>query len=148
MQYSALVGDVALDFSLPDTEGTVRRLAEFHQLGPATLLFASSAYSWGSRWQFWNYLRHYDAFVRLAAEVVIIGGDEVNELRRLQARLALPFVFLSDPDGRVAERYETGIGAATLVIDRRGIIRFHQNEPWLRRTPAHRVLNVIRQLAA
>lgn len=148
MQYSALVGDVAQDFSLPDTEGTIRRLAEFHQVGPTALLFTPSACSWPSRWQFWNYLRHYDAFVRFATELVVISGDAVNDLRRLQARLALPFVFLSDPDGRIAERYETGIGAVTLLIDRRGIIRYHQNEPWLRRTPAHRLLKLVRQIAA
>lgn len=146
MQYSALVGDIAQEFSLPDTEGTVRRLAEFHQLGPAVLMFVPSAHSWGSRWQLWNFLRYYDAFVRLATELVVIAGDEVNDLRRLQAKLALPFVFLSDPGGRVAERYETDLGAATLLIDHRGIIRYRKNEHWLRRTPAHRLLRQVQQV--
>lgn len=148
MQYSALVGDLALEFTLPDTEGAVRRLAEFHQLGPAVLLFVPSARHWTSRWQFWNYLRHYDGFVRMAAELVVIAGDELEGLRRAQAGMSLPFVMLSDPAGRVAEKYETGVGAATLLIDGGGVIRFRRNESWVRRTPAHRLLRALRQMAA
>ncbi len=146
MQYSALVGDQAFEFSLPDTEGTVRRLAEFHQLGPVVLLFVPTASGWASRFQFWNFLRHYDGFVQLATEIVVIAGDGSPQLRRLQAALGLPFVFLADPPGRVAERYRTGSGAATLLLDRQGIIRFRRNESWFRRTPAHRLLPIAQQL--
>lgn len=147
MQYSALVGDLAYEFSLPDTEGAVRRLAEFHQLGPAALLFVPSATGWASRCQFWNYLRHYDAFVALATEVVVIAGDPPPQLRRLQAGLGLPFIFLADSPGRVAQRYGTGSGAATLLLDSAGVIRFRHNETWFRRTAAHHLLGVAHQIA-
>ncbi|MGH9533500.1 MAG: peroxiredoxin family protein [Terriglobales bacterium] len=146
MQYSALVGDLAYEFSLPDTEGAVRRLAEFRQLGPAALLFVPTAGGWASRCQFWNFLRHYDAFVGFATEVVVIAGDPPPQLRRLQARLGLPFVFLADPPGRVAERYGTGAGAATLLVDTHGIIRFRHSETWFCRTPAHRLLAIAHHL--
>ena len=65
------------------------------------------------------------------AEVVGISADSVESHRKFIARYGLPFTLLSDPEGRVAERYDAkgkmfGKVLAirqTFLIDPDGIVR-------------------------
>ncbi|TAN24377.1 MAG: redoxin domain-containing protein [Acidobacteria bacterium] len=124
---SAIVGELALEFSLPDTDTHVRWLSEFHRLGPVVLLFMPSAYGWRPRWQLWSLLRHYDSFVEMATEVVVVTRDPLPELRIFQIRRGFPFVFLSDRDGAVARSYDVLPGrAGAFVITTTGVIRLHR----------------------
>lgn len=121
-----MVGEVALEFSLPDTDARTRWLSEFHRLGPLVLIFLPSVYGWRPRWQLWSLLRHYDHLIEMATEVVVVTPDPLPELRIFQIRRAFPFIFLSDRGGGVAQNYRIPPGcAAALVITTAGVIRFH-----------------------
>ena len=144
---SALVGEVAVEFHLPDTDARMRWLSEFHRLGPVVLLFVPSVYGLRPRWQFWSVLRHYDHFVEMATEVVVISPDPLPELRIHQIRRGFPFVFLCDREGRVGQNYriERG-GAGALVISVHGVIRHRSvvRRGW--RPSGMRLLRIVRGL--
>ncbi|MGH9466542.1 MAG: redoxin domain-containing protein [Terriglobales bacterium] len=124
---AAMVGELALEFSLPDTDAHVRWLSEFHRLGPLVLLFVPSAYGWRPRWQLWSLLRHYDNFVEMATEIIVVTGDPLPELRIFHIRRGFPFVFLSDRDGAIARGYDVAPGCAgAFVITTGGVIRLHR----------------------
>lgn len=121
-----MVGEHAVEFNLPDTDAHIRWLSEFHRLGPLVLLFLPSVYGWRPRWQLWSLLRHYDNFVEMATEVVVVSGDPLPELRIFQIRRGFPFIFLSDRGGAVARAYGVAPGSAgALVITIAGFIRHH-----------------------
>lgn len=144
---SALVGEVALEFSLPDTDAHTRWLSEFHRLGPVVLIFIPSVYGMRPRWQLWSLLRHYDHFIEMGTEIVVVARDPLPELRIFQIRRGFPFVFLSDKNGAVARNYEVGPGCAgALVINVGGVIRHHRvvRAGW--RSSGSRLLRVLRGL--
>ncbi|MGH9414350.1 MAG: redoxin domain-containing protein [Terriglobales bacterium] len=124
---SAMVGELALEFSLPDTDAHVRWLSEFHRLGPVVLLFLPTVYGGRPRWQLWSLMRHYDSFVEMGTEVVVVSADALPELRIFHIRRGFPFVFLSDRDGAVARSYDVAGGCAgAFVITTMGFIRLHR----------------------
>lgn len=143
-----LVGESAVDFRLPDTDGNSRQFREFHETGPVVLIFLPSVYGWRPRWQFWSLLRHYDQFVQLGVEIVIISTDSLPELRIYQIRKALPFVFLSDRGGSVASRYQLQLWrseTATMIVTSRGIIYYLHRTRFGRRSSARTLLrNLVR----
>lgn len=142
-----MVGELALEFNLPDTDAHTRWLSEFHRLGPVVLNFLPSVYGFRPRFQLWSLLRHYDHFVENATEVLVVSGDPLPELRIFQIRRGFPFVFLSDRSGAVARTYEVPPGnAASLVITTRGVIRHHRNAGVGFRDSGARLLRVVRSL--
>jgi len=144
-----LVGESAVDFRLPDTDGTSRHLREFHETGPVVLIFLPSVYGWRPRWQFWSLLRHYDSFVQLGAELVVISTDSLPELRIYQIRKGLPFVFLSDRSGAIASQYELQLWrseTATVIVTSRGIIHYLHRTRFGRRSSARRLLRSLIRL--
>jgi len=146
---AAVIGELALEFSLPDTDAHTRWLSEFHRLGPVVLLFLPSAYGARPRWQLWSLLRHYDHFVEMATEVVVVTTDPLPELRIFHIRRGFPFVFLSDPQGGTARSYDVDPGsAATVVITSRGVIRHHRVARLGWRNSGSGLLRVVRSLPA
>lgn len=131
-----MVGEAAIDFVLPDTDGTSRALHEFHRLGPAILLFLPSVYGFRPRWQLWSLLRHYDRFVALGTEVVVVSADPLPELRIFQIHRGFPFVFLADRGGAIATRYQVALRegqAASLIVTTQGLVRFRRDVRFGRR---------------
>jgi len=60
------------------------------------------------------------------AQVVAISLDDQDTLKKFKAELGAPFIFLSDPDGKVAEQYG-GVAnghakRATFVVEPDGTI--------------------------
>lgn len=146
---AAVVGAMASEFSLPDTDARLRWLSEFHRLGPAVLIFLPSVYGWRPRWQLWSVLRHYDHFVTIAAEVVVVSGDPLPELRIFQIRRGFPFVFLSDRSGAVAQSYEVQPDCAgTAIISSAGILRHLRNAHLGWRSSGPMLLRAVRGLEA
>lgn len=146
---SALVGEVALEFNLPDTDAHTRWLSEFHRLGPAVLIFLPSVYGLRPRWQLWSLLRHYDHFIEMGTEIVVVSQDPLPELRIFQIRRGFPFVFLADKNNAVAQNYEVSAGrAGALVINVGGVIRHHRVTRSAWRSSGTRLLRVVRGLQA
>ncbi|MGH9417632.1 MAG: peroxiredoxin family protein [Terriglobales bacterium] len=144
---AAMVGKLAVEFSLPDTDGRMRWLSEFHRLGPVVLLFVPGVYGCRPRWQLWSLLRHYDHFVEMATEVVVVSADSLPELRIFQIRRGFPFVFLSDKEGAVSQAYEVVPGAAgACVITTGGVIRHRHAAKLGWRSSGAALLRVVRNL--
>ncbi len=143
-----MVGELAVEFNLPDTDAHVRWLSEFHRLGPAVLLFLPSAYGIRPRWQLWSLLRHYDSFIDMATEIVVVTPDPLPELRIFHIRRGFPFVFLSDRDATVARNYDVPAGCAgAFVITTGGVIRLHRVVDGTGlRSSASSLLRVLRRL--
>lgn len=144
-----MVGELAAEFHLPDTDARMRWLSEFHRLGPVVLLFLPSVYGWRPRWQLWSVMRHYDHFVELATEVVVVAADALPELRIYQIRRGFPFVFLSDRGGAVAQAYLVGAqDAGALVINPSGVIQHRRVARHGWRSSGSGLLRVLRGLPA
>jgi len=142
-----MVGELAVEFHLPDTDARMRWLSEFHRLGPVVLIFVPSVYGWRPRWQLWSLLRHYDHFVEMATELVVVAADPLPELRIFQIRRGFPFVFLADKGSAVAQAYEVPAGSAgALVITTGGVIRHRRvaRQGW--RSSGSGLLRVLRGL--
>jgi peroxiredoxin len=146
--YPALVGNVALDFTLPDAEGRLRALSEFHETGPVVAVFVSDIAAWRVRWRLRNLLKKYDELIQAGTEVVVVAGDSFDELRRFQTLTGLPFIFLSDRDGAIASRYQLYAHGrrltAILVVDATGIIRYRRHEWLLTGSSARRIVRAAR----
>jgi peroxiredoxin len=124
---SALIGEIASEFNLPDTDARMRWLSEFHRLGPAVLIFMPSVYGLRPRWQLWSLLRHYDHFVEQTTEIVVVAADPLPELRIFQIQRGFPFVFLCDQGGAVGKVYDIPSGGAgAMVLTTGGVIRYSQ----------------------
>ena len=61
------------------------------------------------------YREKYAKVQEKGAEVVAISSDDVDTLKRFKAEVEAPFLFLSDPGGRVASAFQ----AATHTTSRR-----------------------------
>jgi thioredoxin-dependent peroxiredoxin len=123
------VGDRAPDFTLPDGSGAPVRLSELLSRKVVVLYFYPKDETPGCTAESCAFRDAYDDFNRAGAEVVGVSRDDGASHRRFAAHHKLPFVLLSDPEGRVHEVY--GIRSrwgflrdrVTFVIDRAGIVR-------------------------
>jgi thioredoxin-dependent peroxiredoxin len=123
------VGDVAPDFTAPDQTGTPVRLRDVLGRKTVVLYFYPKDQTPGCTVEARAFRDSYDAFTAAGAEVVGVSGDSVASHRRFAARQGLPFLLLSDREGKVRELYGVektlGLlpGRVTYVIDRAGVVR-------------------------
>jgi peroxiredoxin len=126
-QVHPLLGQVAPDFTLKDSDDQRRSLSDFTKKGPVLLVFYYGYTCNHCVSQLFGLSKDIEKFRELGAEVVAISPDETQRTReRYQTYGAFAFPVLSDPDNKVAEAY----GAynrktdepthATFVLDRKG----------------------------
>ncbi len=122
------VGDLAPDFSLPDQEGTFRRLSELIGKRPVVVYFYPKDFTPGCTEEAYAFRDKYEAFKDAGAEVIGISSDTIESHKRFARELGLPYILLSDLQGEVRKLYgATSIGGipgrVTFVIDKKGIVR-------------------------
>src|SRR2546423_8315332 len=123
------VGDVAPDFTLPDQTGTPVRLRDLVGRKTVVLYFYPKDQTRGCTVEARAFRDSYDAFPAAGAEVIGVSADSVASHRRFAASQGLPFLLLSDRDGKVRELYGVektlGLipGRVTYVIELEGVIR-------------------------
>jgi peroxiredoxin Q/BCP len=97
--------------------------------GPLVLYFYPKDKTPGCTLEARAFRDSYDAFTHAGADVIGVSSDSVASHRRFAAHNDLPFLLLSDPDGRVSALYGVektlGIlpGRVTFVLDRAGVVR-------------------------
>ena len=124
-------GDKAPLFTLPDSEGRSVSLSDFIGKQNLVVYFYPKDETYGCTKEACSFRDSYDAFKEVGAEVIGISSDNEASHASFAARHRLPFILLSDQDGKVAELYgvrrSLGIfpGRVTFVIDKEGIVRLN-----------------------
>lgn len=123
-------GDAAPDFSLPQQDGSIVRLSELLARGPVVVYFYPRDETAGCTAQACAFRDAYEDFKAAGAEVVGISSDSADSHASFASHRALPFLLLSDRDGKVRKLYRVkpaffGLvpGRVTFVIDSSGTIR-------------------------
>ena len=122
------VGDAAPDFSLPTAGGGTVSLSDFRGR-EVVLFFYPMDNSPVCTAEACSFRDSFEAFRDAGAEVIGISSDSPESHRSFANRFNLPFLLVSDMDGKVRERYGVprtfGLfpGRVTYVIDREGVIR-------------------------
>ena len=147
------VGDPAPDFALPSSTGEVVRLSDFRGKAEVVLFFYPKDNTLGCTMEACTFRDSHEAFREAGAEVIGISSDSADSHRRFAERYRLPFVLLSDAEGRVRAQYGVsrtlGLfpGRVTYLIDRDGIVRHifsSQFQPWRHVPEALRILEGLR----
>jgi len=121
------VGDKAPDFTLPDDKGKSFSLSA--NLGRKWLLvfYPGDGTPVCTR-QLCDYRDGVEAFSGLGVDVVGISKDGPESHRRFKQKHRLPFALLSDPDLKVAEKFDCkgllGMKRGVFLLDEAGIIRY------------------------
>jgi peroxiredoxin Q/BCP len=129
MKNKIKVGDYAPLFTLPCPDGRLVNLADFIGKKNLVVYFYPKDESYGCTKEACSFRDSYDDFKDAGAEVIGISTDDEESHRSFAERHKLPFILLSDKDGKVAESYGVGRswgifqGRVTFVIDKNGIVR-------------------------
>jgi peroxiredoxin Q/BCP len=135
-------GMIADDFSLLDSEGNIQTLSSFYG-NPVVLYFYPKDNTPGCTKQACGFRDRFDIFNELGITVIGISKDSVESHKKFKEEHQIPFILLSDTEGKVVEAYGVwveksmygktymGIKRSTFVIDASGIIShvFEQASP-------------------
>ena len=126
---SVRVGDVAPDFTLPNSHGTPISLSQFRGKAEVVLYFYPHDNTPVCTSQACSMRDNYEAFRASGTEVIGVSSDSVESHRKFAARHQLPFHLLSDQHGELRAQYGVPStfwifpGRVTYLIDRQGIVR-------------------------
>lgn len=129
VQGGVKVGDSAPDFALPNQSGEMVSLKDFIGKKIIVLYFYPKDFSLGCTAEACAFRDSYEVFKEAGAEVVGVSSQSVDSHKRFASSNALPFILLSDEDGRVRKLYGASsafgliAGRVTYVIDKKGIVR-------------------------
>lgn len=122
------IGDIAPEFTLPDQSGKMVSLTDFADK-IVVLYFYPKDFSTGCTAEACSFRDSYTVFKDAGAEVIGISSQSVDSHKRFALANNLPFILLSDEDGKIRKLYGVpstlGIipGRVTFVIDKKRIVR-------------------------
>lgn len=123
------VGDKAPDFTLPDQTGAMVSLKDFVGSKIIVLYFYPKDFSRGCTAEACAFRDSYDTFVEAGAQVIGISSQSVDSHNKFAILNKLPFILLSDEDGKVRQLYGVPStlgflpGRVTYIVDKKGTIR-------------------------
>lgn len=123
------VGDFAPDFTLRSQHNELVRLSDFRNKRNVVLYFYPKDDTPGCTAEAICFRDNYEIFLSFGAEVIGVSSDSMASHIRFADKHKLPFLLLSDVDGKVRELYGVSKtlfvlpGRVTFVIDKQGIIR-------------------------
>jgi peroxiredoxin Q/BCP len=98
-------GDLAPDFTLPDQDGTDRKLSALLEAGPVVLFFYPGAMTTGCTAQSCHFRDLAKEFEEAGAQRVGISMDDVAKQKQFAELNDFDYPLLSDTGGDVAEQY-------------------------------------------
>ncbi len=98
-------GDLAPDFTLPDQDGTDRKLSALLEAGPVVLFFYPGAMTSGCTAQSCHFRDLAKEFEEAGAQRVGISMDDVAKQKQFAELNNFDYPLLSDTGGDVAEQY-------------------------------------------
>ena len=99
-------GDLAPDFTLPDQDGTDRKLSALLEAGPVVLFFYPGAMTSGCTAQSCHFRDLAKEFEEAGAQRVGISMDDVAKQKQFAELNGFDYPLLSDTGGDVAEQYD------------------------------------------
>jgi peroxiredoxin Q/BCP len=123
------VGDVAPEFTLLSTSGSLVSLSDFRGKKAVVLFFYPKDNSPACTAEACSFRDSYESFQNAGAEVIGVSSDSEGSHQLFAKLWKLPFLLLSDKGGEVRARYGVsrtlGLfpGRVTFLIDQEGIIR-------------------------
>ncbi len=122
------VGDSAPDFTLPSQTGEPVNLKDLVGRKEIVLYFYPKDNSSGCTAEACAFRDSYEVFKERGAEVVGVSSDSTDSHKGFASKNNLPFILLSDEDGKVRKLYGASStfglpGRVTYIIDRMGIVR-------------------------
>lgn len=124
------VGDVAPDFTLPNQSGQLVSLKDFVGKKSIVLYFYPKDFSRGCTAEACTFRDNYEAFKDAGAEVIGVSSQSVESHDKFASLYMLPFILLSDEDGKVRKLYGVpstfGVlpSRVTYIIDKKGMVRY------------------------
>lgn len=146
------VGDVAPDFTLPNQSGEMFRLADLIGKKSIVLYFYPKDFSRGCTAEACAFRDSYEAFKDAGAEVIGVSSQSVVSHSKFASLYRLPFILLSDEDGKVRKLYGVpstlGLlpGRVTYVIDKKGMVRYVFNSQLNATRHMEEALKIVREI--
>jgi len=146
------IGDFAPDFILKDQHNELIRLSDFRGKSNVVLYFYPKDDTPGCTQEARCFRDHYEVFKNYGAEVIGVSSDSTNTHIKFAGKHGLPFLLLSDTNGKVRELY--GIqktffmipGRVTFVIDKYGVIRHIFSSQFNASRHVEEALDILRKL--
>ena len=146
------VGEKAPDFTLPSQMGDNVTLSEYQGKKNVVLYFYPKDETRGCTREACEFRDRYDIFTRLGAEVLGVSSDTLESHKSFATHHGLPFLLLSDEDGKVRKLYGVpstmGIipGRVTFIIDTKGVVRHVFNSQFQPEKHIEEALKVLKEL--
>ena len=148
-EVSPKVGDNAPDFSLVDASGNEIRLSDFKGKKNVVLVFYADHSSPYSIDQLVELQEHISESIKLNSELIAIAsrGDKYD-VEKTKSSLGITFTLIPTPNKKIAEDFgiEYNISEAalgTIIIDRKGRIRFKSLDDAWYRTSTSSIIKVL-----
>ena len=143
-------GELALDFTLPSTDGDITLSERLAQRAVLLVFYPGDDTPVCTR-QLCDYRDNLKTFSDLAVDVLAINSQSLESHQRFAKRHALPFPLLSDADKTVCRSYgAVGLLGTTkrvlVLIDREGRIRWRCSDLPIFRRSAEEIREVISEL--
>jgi len=113
-------------FTLPSSQGGEVKLWDYKMRKNLVILFYHGT-ECSSCWKKLKMLaENYEELVKLETEILAISSETIEKSGKLSAELGLPYPLLSDPEGRVVEKYtcwladEKAVLPSVFITDRYG----------------------------
>jgi peroxiredoxin Q/BCP len=123
------IGDPAPDFTLPNQYGEMVRLKDIIGKKIIVLYFYPRDFSTGCTAEACAFRDNYEVFKEAGAEVIGVSSQSVGSHEKFASANRLPFILLSDEDGKVRKLYGASsvfgliAGRIAYIIDKEGIVR-------------------------
>jgi peroxiredoxin Q/BCP len=146
------VGDKAPDFTLPSQMGDNVTLSEYFGKKNVVLYFYPKDETRGCTREACEFRDRYDVFTSLGAEVLGVSSDTLESHKSFATHHGLPFLLLSDEDGKVRKLYGVpstmGIipGRVTYIIDKKGVVRHVFNSQFQPEKHIEEALKILKEL--
>ena len=148
------VGDPAPDLTLATHAGDDVSLADYRGKQAVVLFFYPKDGTPVCTKEACSFRDAYEDFVEAGAAVIGVSGDSASRHEAFAASHRLPFLLISDADGRVRRAFgvpkSMGLfpGRVTYVIDREGIVRHVFNSQFAAERHVSEALEVVRKLSS
>ena len=146
------IGDKIPPFNLPNQNGEDFDINSVLGSKPLVIYFYPKNFTPGCTKEACSFRDSYEDFKQMGAEVIGISGDSSNSHSRFVERYELPYIMLSDSNGKVRKQFGVksellGLipGRETFVVDKQGILVMRYNS-MKATTHINKALNAVKEL--